>query len=65
MAEIEESIEIAAPPERVWAVLNDLDRVGEWVAEHQGFPDGAPGELREGVGYTQTVRAAGQDVDIE
>ncbi len=64
MAEIEQSIDIDAPPERVWAVLNDLDRLGEWVEEHRGFPEGAPGELREGVAYTQTVRAAGQDVDI-
>ena len=65
MADIEQSIDIAAPPERVRAVLNDLDRLGEWVEEHRGFPEGAPGELREGVGYKQTLRAAGQDVDIE
>ncbi len=65
MAEIEQSIDIAAPPDRVWAVLNDLGRLGEWVEEHRGFPDGPPGALREGVEYRQTLRAAGQDVDIE
>ncbi len=64
MAEIREHIDIAAPPERVWAVLTDLSRLGEWVREHQGFPDGAPPALRDGVEYTQTLKAAGQDVDI-
>ena len=64
MAEIKQSIDIDAPPEQVWAVLSDVERVGEWVAEHQGFPDGAPAELRTGVEYRQTVKAAGQDVDL-
>jgi uncharacterized protein YndB with AHSA1/START domain len=64
VAEIKQSIDIDAPPEQVWAVLSDVERVGEWVAEHQGFPDGAPAELRTGVEYRQTVKAAGQDVDL-
>ena len=65
MTELRETIEIAAPPEDVWAVLTDLDRLGEWVDEHRGFPDGAPADLHQGVTYSQTLQAAGQDVDIE
>ena len=65
MAEIEQTAEFSASPDRVWAVLTDLDRIGEWVEEHRGFPDGAPADLREGVSYKQTLAAAGRDVDLE
>jgi len=65
MAEIEQTTEFAAAPQRVWAVLTDLDRIGEWVEEHRGFPDGAPDALAEGVRYKQTLAAAGRDVDLE
>lgn len=64
MPEIRQTIDIAAPPERVWTVLTDLDRLGEWVAEHRAFPDGAPSGLSDGTTYSQTLEAAGQDVDI-
>jgi uncharacterized protein YndB with AHSA1/START domain len=37
MAEaIEESIDIAAPPERVYEMVADLCRMGEWSPENQG-----------------------------
>ncbi len=45
-------------------MLTDLDRLGEWVDEHRGFPDGAPATLADGVSYKQTLEAAGQDVEI-
>ena len=61
---IEADIEFGASPEAVWAVLTDFDRLGEWVEEHKGFPDGAPGDLHEGLEYRQTLEAAGRDVDM-
>jgi uncharacterized protein YndB with AHSA1/START domain len=37
MAEaIEESIDIAAPPERLYDMVSDLSRMGEWSPENQG-----------------------------
>ena len=65
MPDLRETIELAVPPEEVWAVLTDLTRLDEWVAEHRGFPDGAPSSLSEGTTYSQTLEAAGQEVDME
>ncbi|MBV8159349.1 MAG: SRPBCC family protein [Acidimicrobiia bacterium] len=33
---IEESIDIAAPPERLYDMVSDLSRMGEWSPENQG-----------------------------
>jgi uncharacterized protein YndB with AHSA1/START domain len=33
---IEESIDVDAPPERVYAMVADLSRMGEWSPENQG-----------------------------
>lgn len=66
MPDLRETVDFAVPPEDVWAVLIDLDRLPEWVAEHRAFPDGAPASLREGTTYNQTLEAAAaQEVDIE
>ena len=35
-AAIEESIDIAAPPERLYEMVSDLSRMGEWSPENQG-----------------------------
>jgi uncharacterized protein YndB with AHSA1/START domain len=46
MAEVILSIEIAAPPEKVWEVVMDPSRFEEWVTIHRGLgkvsSDGAP-----------------------
>ncbi|HEV3353361.1 MAG TPA: SRPBCC family protein [Acidimicrobiales bacterium] len=34
--QIEESIDIAAPPERLYDMVSDLSRMGEWSPENQG-----------------------------
>lgn len=36
MADISTSREIAAPPERVWALVSDMTRMGEWSPEATG-----------------------------
>ncbi len=57
-----QTIDVAGP-EDVWAVLTDLGRLDEWVAEHRAFADGVPDNLKEGTTYSQTPEAAGQNVD--
>jgi hypothetical protein len=48
-----ESRDIAAPAEKVWALVSDLPRMGEWSPENTGgtWDDGATGP---GVGATLT-----------
>ena len=48
MANVRMSIDIAVPPERVWELVTDLERLGEWVSIHRNFPEPPPAEVREG-----------------
>lgn len=35
-ATVSRSVDVAAPPERVWELVSDLPRMGEWSPENQG-----------------------------
>lgn len=62
---VEESIEIAAPAERVWDLVMDPRRHDEWVTAHRearGVPDR---ELREGDSYEQRLCLAGKSFEVE
>jgi hypothetical protein len=56
MQVLDASIEIDAPAERVWQVLADTRRYGEW----NPFVTALAGELREGAPLKVTVRAPGR-----
>lgn len=56
MNEISSRIEIDAPPERVWEVVMDPWRLGEWVHIHRDLHDPPDGELHEGTEFGQTLR---------
>jgi hypothetical protein len=56
MQVLDASIEIDAPAERVWAILADTRRYGEW----NPFVTGLAGELREGAVLKVTIRAPGR-----
>jgi uncharacterized protein YndB with AHSA1/START domain len=58
MPEVSRSIELSAPPERVWSVLGDLSRYGEWNEVHVEFPDGVP-ELAQGSKFREKVTIMG------
>jgi carbon monoxide dehydrogenase subunit G len=56
---IERTVEIAAPPERVYEVVMDPDRLEDWVTIHHHLEDAPNGRLRQGSKLTQYLRLAG------
>ncbi len=65
MSEVREQIEIDAPPEAVWDLVMDPDRLGEWVSAHRRV-SGTPGdEVSEGESFQQVLCLGGQPVDVE
>ena len=56
---VTKEIEVAAPPERVWDILMDPQRLEQWVTTHAGLVDGTPKELKEGATFEQELRLAG------
>jgi hypothetical protein len=56
MQVLDASIEIDAPAERVWSILADTARYGEW----NPFVTAVAGELREGADLKVTIRAPGR-----
>ena len=53
-------IEIAAPPERVYDLIADAGRLGEWVTIHQHVEGEAQAELKKGAQLTQCLKLAGK-----
>jgi len=48
MGTIEKTVEFAASPEKVWAVVSDLPRWGEWLTIHKSWKDEPPTEIATG-----------------
>jgi len=65
MANVRTSIDIAVPPERVWELVTDLERLGEWVSIHRDLPEPPPSEVRTGTRFQQTVAVAGTPFAVE
>jgi uncharacterized protein YndB with AHSA1/START domain len=59
MTEVDVSIDIAAPPERVWAVALDPERLEQWVTIHRQLGEHDEGPPREGFRMTQTLTLRG------
>jgi ligand-binding SRPBCC domain-containing protein len=65
MANVQTSIEIAAPPERVWALVTNLERLADWVSIHRDFPEPPPSEVTEGTRFQQTLAVAGTPFAVD
>lgn len=63
MTRVERSIEIDAPPERVFELLTDLDRLEEWATiagDSETLPDKP---LRQGATWKHKVKVAGVELE--
>jgi uncharacterized protein YndB with AHSA1/START domain len=57
-------ITIDAPPEKVWDVLMDPERLADWVSIHQKLKDAPAAPLRQGDELTQSLRLAHKNFDV-
>jgi carbon monoxide dehydrogenase subunit G len=55
MTAVRASIEIAAPPQRVWEVVMDPEHFGDWVTIHRRLGHVDDGELKHGFQVEQTL----------
>jgi carbon monoxide dehydrogenase subunit G len=57
---VERSIKIEAPPERVYDLVMDPSRLGDWVTIHHDLEDAPNGPLKRGSKLTQVLKLAGR-----
>jgi carbon monoxide dehydrogenase subunit G len=56
---VERDIRIDAPPNRVYDVVMDPQRLGDWVTIHHRLEEAPEGQLRRGSKLTQCLKLAG------
>lgn len=61
---VERTIDIAAPPERVYDVVMDPNRLEDWVSIHQSLMDAPGGALKQGSELTQCLKLAGRKFNV-
>ena len=64
MSEVVTSIDIAAPPEKVWALAMDPDCLSEWVTIHRHLHSHDEGPLRKGYAMEQTLHLRGVNFKV-
>jgi carbon monoxide dehydrogenase subunit G len=55
VGKIEKTVEFSAAPEKVWAVVSDLNRFGEWLSMHKSWKSEVPSEITKGTQVTAVV----------
>jgi carbon monoxide dehydrogenase subunit G len=55
MGKIEKTVEFAAAPEKVWAVVADPSRFGDWLNMHKSWKGDVPTEFSKGAQVTAVV----------
>ena len=61
---VDRTIEIKAPPQRVWALLMDPRRLEDWVSVHKSLKEAPDGQLRKGSQLTQCLHLAGTNFNV-
>jgi hypothetical protein len=64
VTEVVTSIDIAAPPERVWALAMDPDCLSEWVTIHRRLHSHDGGPPRTGYAMVQTLHLRGVNFKV-
>jgi carbon monoxide dehydrogenase subunit G len=62
---IEREISIGRPPDAVFTLLTDLERLPEWATIVVETREVSHRPLQEGCTFRQTVRVAGREIDTE
>jgi hypothetical protein len=65
MASVSTSIDIGTAPDRVWDLVIDLDRLGEWVTIHRELRGPSPASIEEGTTFSQRLEVAGTPFDVD
>jgi carbon monoxide dehydrogenase subunit G len=55
MGKIEKTVHFDAAPEKVWAVVSDPARFGEWLGMHKSWKGDVPAEFSQGSQVTAVV----------
>lgn len=61
---VKQSIEIKAPIERVWSLIMDPERLGEWVSIHERAFDLPGGGLERGSTFGQRLKLKGVPLKV-
>ncbi len=64
MTEVVTSIDIAAPPEKVWELAMDPERLHEWVTIHRRLHDHDGGPPHKGYAMVQTLHLRGVNFKV-
>ena len=62
---VERDITIKAPPEKVWKVLMDPQKLADWVSIHQKLKRAPSGQLERGDELTQCLRLMHTNFDVK
>ena len=62
---VTESIEIKASPEKVWEVVMDPSRLGDWVSAHRSVSGAPKTPLKPGATFSQKLSVAGKSFEAE
>ena len=61
---VSQSVEIDAPIERVWKLVMDPERLGDWVTIHESVFDVPDGDLVEGSRFGQRMKLKGVPLKV-
>jgi uncharacterized membrane protein len=61
---VERTVEIDAPPERLYEVVMDPGRLEQWVTIHHHLEDAPSGQLKKGSKLTQCLKLAGKKFKV-